>query len=139
MPLNIPEIQVSYDRDEREFTPSNYAEEISFVNNLLRYEIQECFGAIYYNEIGEIIGYCIPFRGINKTVLVDIAPLALPALLLDARSVRLFHNHPSGAQGPSKHDKLLTKKIKEQLELLGINLAGHFIVSDNKVCEVNIA
>ncbi|MCL5277208.1 MAG: hypothetical protein M1517_05470 [Deltaproteobacteria bacterium] len=42
------------------------------------------------------------------------------------------HNHPSGEVEPSNKDRLLTTKLKEACELVGINLVDHIIVGHEK-------
>lgn len=54
-----------------------------------------------------------------------------PALINDAHSVILVHNHPSGDTTPSKADINLTKKILQAGDILGIQVLDHIIVSDS--------
>ena len=54
------------------------------------------------------------------------------AVLADASSVVLVHNHPGGKMEPSYADCMLTREIDEALRVLGIQLRAHFIVSDGK-------
>ena len=51
------------------------------------------------------------------------------AILANAVSIILCHNHPSGDLTPSGEDIRITKKLIETRELLGINLVDHLIVS----------
>lgn len=51
------------------------------------------------------------------------------AISMNAASIILVHNHPSGDTTPSKEDIIITKKIQEAGELLEINLLDHIIVS----------
>jgi DNA repair protein RadC len=46
-----------------------------------------------------------------------------------AHGVILLHNHPSGNMQASEPDIALTKKIKNALELLDMDLLDHLIVS----------
>ncbi|MFC1816586.1 JAB domain-containing protein [Thermodesulfobacteriota bacterium] len=52
------------------------------------------------------------------------------ALLANAVSIILCHNHPSGDLTPSKEDVQTTKLFIEAGELLGIKVFDHIIVSD---------
>lgn len=52
------------------------------------------------------------------------------AIMSNAASIILFHNHPSGNCEPSREDLDVTKRIKEVGQLLGIELLDHLIVSD---------
>jgi DNA repair protein RadC len=51
------------------------------------------------------------------------------AILANAVSVILCHNHPSGDLTPSREDISVTKKLIETGELLGIKVLDHLIVT----------
>lgn len=52
------------------------------------------------------------------------------AVLANAKSVILGHNHPSGDPEPSKEDIELTKRFCSAGELLGIEVTDHLILGD---------
>ncbi|MCX7694241.1 MAG: DNA repair protein RadC [Caloramator sp.] len=52
------------------------------------------------------------------------------AILSNAASIILFHNHPSGDPKESEEDINITKRIKEAGNILGINLLDHIIIGD---------
>lgn len=55
------------------------------------------------------------------------------AVLSNASSIMLLHNHPSGNITPSKSDTMLTDRMNQACELMGIPLTDHIIVGgDNK-------
>ena len=54
------------------------------------------------------------------------------ALKPKAVSILLLHNHPSGDPTPSKDDIILTKRIIETGNLIGIPLVDHIIIGDNR-------
>jgi DNA repair protein RadC len=56
--------------------------------------------------------------------------IIIPALEVNASSVILAHNHPSGTSEPSHDDIIVTKRIKESLELVGIELLEHLVISE---------
>ncbi len=48
-------------------------------------------------------------------------------------SIVIGHNHPSGDTNPSQEDILLTKRLSQAGEILGINVLDHVIIgSDGK-------
>ena len=53
-----------------------------------------------------------------------------PAILANANTILLAHNHPSGAPAPSQEDRLLTRKLVLAGEALGIKVMDHIIVGD---------
>lgn len=46
----------------------------------------------------------------------------------NASSIIAIHNHPSGSVKPSKEDKLVTRRLRECGNLLGIELLDHIII-----------
>ena len=51
------------------------------------------------------------------------------ALLVDARSVILSHNHPSGNPEPSREDVAVTKQLVEAGKVMGIPVHDHLIIA----------
>lgn len=54
------------------------------------------------------------------------------AILSNANSIIIAHNHPSGDATPSREDINITKRLKECGELIGINLIDHIIIGDDE-------
>ena len=54
----------------------------------------------------------------------------LEALKAQAVYVILIHNHPSGAPTPSNQDVIMTKRMKQAGDLLGIVLSDHIIIGN---------
>lgn len=71
---------------------------------------------------------------------VSILPrdIIIPALEFNASSVVMAHNHPSGDPTPSREDVLITKRISQGLELVGLNFLDHVIVTQKGWSRVNI-
>ena len=53
-----------------------------------------------------------------------------PAILCNAQSIVLCHNHPSGDPAPSQEDKGITKRLVLAGEALGIKVNDHIILGD---------
>lgn len=66
---------------------------------------------------------------IDQSMLVP-REVAKKALLHDAKSVMLSHNHPSGNPTPSSADVVVTERIKEALEVFDMKLMDHIVVGD---------
>ena len=54
------------------------------------------------------------------------------AVLQNAASIIICHNHPSGDATPSAEDIATTKRIYDAGKILGIELLDHVIVGDNE-------
>ena len=61
---------------------------------------------------------------------VPIRKIVEFALSVNATSVVLAHNHPSGIALPSQADIAATERLSTALDAVGIVLADHIIVSD---------
>lgn len=53
------------------------------------------------------------------------------AVLQNAASIIICHNHPSGDITPSQEDINITKRLYEAGKILGIELLDHIIAGDN--------
>lgn len=55
------------------------------------------------------------------------------AILSNAASIMLFHNHPSGNLTPSEEDIILTDRMAKACDILGIPILDHIIIgNDNR-------
>lgn len=67
---------------------------------------------------------------LNSTV-VHPREIFKAAILSNAASIILAHNHPSGDPTPSKEDIGITKRLVDAGELLGITVMDHIIIGEN--------
>ncbi len=81
------------------------------------------------NASNKVVGCFEVSRGTVNESPVYIREIATRALLSNAVSVILAHNHPGGSLRPSEADIHLTKQVKDALKLLSITLYDHVIVS----------
>ena len=66
--------------------------------------------------------------GVVDNVSLNVRLVVETALKARASSVILAHNHPTGNPTPSRDDELLTRRIREALQLVEITLDDHIIV-----------
>jgi DNA repair protein RadC len=55
------------------------------------------------------------------------------ALTLNAASLIVAHNHPSGGVEPSANDRRLTRVLQDSLALIDVRLLDHPVVTSNEV------
>ena len=67
--------------------------------------------------------------GLTNTI-VDARLIFLKAIEVQATSIVLCHNHPSGNLTPSRADEELTARLKSAGMLLDIKVLDHLIVSN---------
>ncbi|HXO73961.1 MAG TPA: DNA repair protein RadC, partial [Puia sp.] len=91
----------------------------------------EVFGVLYLNQAGRINHFEVMSQGGITGTVVDPRLIFKRALEIEAVSIIVCHNHPSGNLKPSKADEILTAKLSEGAKLLDIKLLDHIIVGDN--------
>ena len=62
--------------------------------------------------------------------VVDIRLILKNALELNATSIVLCHNHPSGILKPSEADINVIEKIKKSAQFMDIKVLDHLIITD---------
>jgi len=95
-------------------------------------ELYESFYVLFMSRANRVLGYrCISQGGVSGTV-VDPKSIFQAALLCNASSLILSHNHPSGNMQPSEADSKITTKIKEAGRFLDIDVLDHLIISTDE-------
>jgi DNA repair protein RadC len=92
----------------------------------------ERFWVAYLNRSLHLIEKKEISHGGKTATIVDVQQIIKYAILCNATSMVLAHNHPSGACYPSESDKILTKKVKEAAILLDIQVIDHIIVAGKR-------
>lgn len=98
----------------------------------LRHEEQEVLVCMMLDTKNRLLGERMIFRGTVNASLVSPREVFLEALRNQAVNIILVHNHPSGDPSPSQNDLLITKRIAESGELLGIHLLDHIVIGDHR-------
>lgn len=118
--------------EQPKITTSRHAfESLMQVYNPLTIGHHESFFALMMNRASKLLGVVkISDGGITGTV-VDIRIIFQAALLANACSLIVSHNHPSGNLTPSDADKKITRSLRDGCQLLDIQLKDHIIVTPN--------
>lgn len=91
---------------------------------------REHFAVVMLNEKNIIIGINTVSIGTLNQSLCHPREVFKPAILCNAAGVILSHNHPSGDPQPSTEDRIMTARMKEAGELLGIKVLDHIIMGE---------
>ncbi len=102
----------------------------AFLKATLKDYSYEVFAVVFLNKSNKINHFEILSKGGMTSTVVDPRILFKKALEVEATSLVLCHNHPSGSLKPSRIDEELTTKLKEAGKYLEINVIDHLIVSD---------
>jgi len=90
----------------------------------------EVFAVVFLNKANKVKHFEILSKGGLTHTIVDPRIIFLKALEVQATSMVLCHNHPSGNLKPSRADEELTAKLKNAGKLLDIQVLDHLIVGD---------
>lgn len=92
---------------------------------------KEHFLCTFLDSQSKIIATKIMSSGTINESPVYARELVKEALMYDASSVIVSHNHPGGAMTPSRADIEATRSINQAFAAVGINLVDHIIVANN--------
>lgn len=101
-----------------------------FLNAKLRHSEREVFAVLLLDSQHCLLHYQELFFGTIDASPVYPREIIKIALKHNASACILAHNHPSGVTTPSEADIYITKKIKEALVLMDVQLLDHFIVGN---------
>lgn len=96
----------------------------------LRDRPHEVFCCLFMDNRHRVLAFDELFRGTIDNTAVYPREVVKQALARNAAAVILAHNHPSGVAEPSDADRLITRRIRDALDLVDIRLLDHFIVGD---------
>ncbi len=102
-----------------------------FATQMSLYEY-EVFSVMFLNRHNCLIAYEEMFRGCVASAAVSPRQVVKRALELNASSIVISHNHPSGRIEPSDDDVVLTRKIISACRVLNIRVVDHIIVGATK-------
>ena len=91
----------------------------------------EVFKVIYLNNKNRIIACEDVFKGSLTSSSVYPRELLKRVLDLNASTLILCHNHPSGVPEPSDSDKEITEKLSVAFKLFEVNVLDHIIIGFN--------
>lgn len=93
-------------------------------------ESEEYLYMICMNTKNKIIGVFEVSHGNVNSSIVGVREIFQKALLANAVSIIVMHNHPSGDPKPSREDVEVTKRLVEAGKILGVQVLDHIIVGD---------
>ncbi|ASL44841.1 hypothetical protein bAD24_I15250 [Burkholderia sp. AD24] len=107
------------------------------VKNFLRLRIgslqQEVFMSLYLDARHRLIKCEKSAQGTLTRMAVYPREIARRALTLNAASLIVAHNHPSGIVEPSASDCRLTRTLRDTLSLIDVQLIDHLVIGTDQV------
>lgn len=98
----------------------------------MEYLADEIVVALFLDRKNNVIGTCEISHGTIDACIMQPRDVFKAALLHNAASFMLFHNHPSGDPQPSMEDIRSTKRIVEASRIMGINILDHIIIGHRR-------
>ncbi len=90
---------------------------------------QEHLKLLMFDAKSHLIGERLISKGTANASIAEPRDILAEALNAGALSIILIHNHPSGDPSPSQQDIIITKRLFDAGELLGIHLQDHIIIA----------
>lgn len=102
------------------------------VHDYLRLQLaeldHEAFAVLFLDVHNRLLAFETLFRGTLTQASVYPREVLKRALALNAASVILAHNHPSGVAEPSRADEVLTRVLRDALALVDVRVLDHVVV-----------
>jgi len=137
----VTKVSVSLDREEVSGKQTNIScpndvFELNFLKDELLRSDREKFIALHLNSKNKVISYEIVSIGTLNSSLVHPREVFKAAILANAASIIICHNHPSGDPDPSKEDLSLTQRLVDAGKLLGIEILDHIVFGASNYCSL---
>ena len=98
----------------------------------LRHLEQEEIHVMFLNTKQNLLRDFLVSKGTVNASVITPREILIEGLRSLAVSMILVHNHPSGDPSPSESDLLLTRRVKEAGDVIGISLLDHIIIGDKR-------
>ena len=105
---------------------------------------REVLVGLYLNSRDQVIAYHVISMGTVNATIVHPREVFKPAIIKNACSVIIAHNHPSNNTAPSQADLDVTRRLQNAGRILGIKLVDHIIITPDgkaysiiKGCSIN--
>jgi DNA repair protein RadC len=89
----------------------------------------ERFGVLLLDQKQRVIRSTILSSGTIESSVSHPRDVFRAAVLGSASRVVVFYNHPSGDATPSEFDKLVTRRLAQAGELMGMDVMDHLILA----------
>ena len=107
--------------------PADAAEAINGILHL-QDEAQEVLAILLLDTKNQVNGCHEISRGSLSASIVHPREVFKPAILCNAASIIMFHNHPSGNTEPSREDVAVTTRIVKAGKIIDIPCLDHIII-----------
>lgn len=108
---------------------SSPQEVVNFLKNSIGTCNEEKMYSVFFNASNKVLDFKEISEGTVARSAVYPGKIAREALLTNARSVIIAHNHPGGVCKPSQNDIIATEAVQKALKAVEVVLLDHIIVT----------
>jgi DNA repair protein RadC len=108
------------------------ADSAAVFTTMLQDEAREVFAMLCLSTKHRVLAYHEVSRGCLDSTLVHPREVFKAAILANAASIVLAHNHPSGDPAPSPDDMALTRRLVDAGRLIGVDVLDHIVIGDGR-------
>ena len=119
--IDTNEVHVKNSKDVFELLRSEY-----------RFEKQEIVKVLILNNKNIVEKIVDIVKGETNYAMLSVKQIFKEAIVMQAQKIIMVHNHPSGDVLPSEKDIIITKKVLEAADTLGIQLVDHVIIAKDR-------
>ena len=133
--LSVPEFKMTFGYKQKASERIQFIQSrdiAAFIRTIFKEDTidwYESFIIVALNRANKVISYSVISQGGLTGTVADPRMIMQFALAMNACSLILAHNHPSGSLKPSRADEDLTKKISEAAAYFDIRVLDHIIVT----------
>jgi len=127
----VKERSGNYDFEDKKISSPSKARDILEEVFELSELAEEVFIIMCLDTKNKVTGLFKVSQGSLNSCIVHPREVFKRALMQNASSIILAHNHPSGDTTPSSEDISMTKRLDEAGNLLGVAVLDHIIVGAN--------
>ncbi|MGB5024700.1 MAG: DNA repair protein RadC [Saprospiraceae bacterium] len=120
-----------YDDEQSKGTSIKNAQDVVSLTFELREKKKEYLVCLYLNARHTLLKKEVVSVGLLDKTLLHPREIFYPAVELNAASVILVHNHPSGDSSPSENDNQIVRKVVQAGEIMGIPVIDFIIISES--------
>jgi DNA repair protein RadC len=93
---------------------------------------REMFFIVFLNTRNRMLDYVVQTVGTFDSSAVYARDVIRSAIIHNACSIIICHNHPSGDPAPSAGDKEITKVLVAAFEIVGIRILDHVVLGNGR-------
>lgn len=123
----FPQTQITHPHEAVEFARQFYGDDI---------DIFESAFIMLMNRANKVTGWAKISQGGLHSTVVDPIVVCKYAVDTLAAGVILIHNHPSGNAHPGTEDIMLTKKLRDALKMLDVELHDSIVITNDSSCSI---